>query len=175
MTTRQKKIKNKKVKSPKGSKKGKGKSKYTRASQSTRSSRRTKSSTVSLTSHDFTKTKSLTSLSKPSDIKSTTSVGDFYNLIDMYDNINKNCINKIKDNVVDGIKLNKKVAKDICNCLFEKNKDLTIEELENKTKNKIHTPGSSCISILDKFINNEKNKNNKKSKKQSRIFKEDNM
>ena len=33
---------------------------------------------------------SLTILSKPSDIKSTTSVGEFYNLIDTYDNINKN-------------------------------------------------------------------------------------
>ena len=110
---------------------------------------------------DFKKSKSLTILSKPSDIKSATSVGDFYNLLEIHDNINKNCINKVQMKVVDGIKLNKKVSKSICECLFEKNKDLTIETLENKIKGKNHTPGSACISILDKFIQEEKLKLNK--------------
>ena len=110
---------------------------------------------------DFKKNKSLTILSKPSDIKSATSVGDFYNLLEIHDNINKNCINKVQMKVVDGIKLNKKVSKSICECLFEKNKDLTIETLENKIKGKNHTPGSACISILDKFIQEEKLKLNK--------------
>ena len=105
---------------------------------------------------DFKKSKSLTTLSKPSDIKSMTSVGEFYNLLELHDNINKHCINKVKIKIVDGIQLNKKVSKDICNCLFEKNKNLSIENLEEKTNNKINTPGSSCISILDKFIQEEK-------------------
>jgi hypothetical protein len=114
---------------------------------------------------DFKKNKSLTTLSKPSDIKSMTSVGEFYNLLEMHDNINKHCINKVKTKVVDGIQLNKKVSKDICNCLFEKNKNLSIEKLEEKTNKKINTPGSSCISILDKFIQEEKNKQTKKNSK----------
>ena len=135
---------------------------------STKSNKSYKSSSMKTSLLDFTKSRSLTSLSKSSDIKTTTSVGDFYNLIDTYDTINQNCINKVKDKIVDGIKLNKKVGKDVCNCLFEKNKDLTIDELEKKTKAKMHTPGSSCISIIDKFINNEKNKKTSKRTKLSK-------
>jgi hypothetical protein len=145
------------------------KTKKTKKSRNIKKSKSISSQHTSLKSSlDFTKSKSLTILSKSSDIKSTTSVGEFYNLIDTYDTINKNCINKVKEKVVDGIKLNKNIAKDICTCLFEKNKDLTIEELERKTKEKIHTPGSSCISILDKFVNNEKKKYGKKSTRTSR-------
>jgi len=117
---------------------------------------------------DFTKNKSLSTLSNPTDIKSIISVGDFYNLLDIHDNINKNCINKVKQKVVDGIQLNKKVSKDICNCLFEKNKNLTIEKLEEKTTNKLHTPGSSCISILDKFISENKLQQTKINSKHSK-------
>jgi hypothetical protein len=122
---------------------------------------------------DFKSSKSLTSLSKPSDIKSTTSVGQFYNLIDIYDKINKYCIAKVKSKIVDGIALTKKVSADICTCLFEKNKDMTIETLETKTNKQIHTPGSSCINILDKFIKNEKLKqiNPKKSQKSIKSIK----
>ena len=90
-----------------------------------------------------------------------TSVGEFYNLLEMHDNINKNCINKVKTKVVDGIQLNKKVSKDICHCLFEKNKNLSIEKLEEKTNSKMHTPGSSCISIIDKFVKEAKLKQTK--------------
>jgi hypothetical protein len=120
---------------------------------------------------DYKKNKSLTTFSKPSDIKSATSVGEFYNLLEIHDNINKNCINKVKLKVVDGIQLNKKVSKDICNCLFEKNKNLNIKTLEEKTQNKLHTPGSSCISILDKFIEAEKLKQNKIYSKSSKSSK----
>lgn len=155
------------VKSKKQNKK-KSKNTYIKKTKSTKTkSTKTKSTSKTpvksnlLSTLDFKKNKSISSSSKSSDIKSTTSVGEFYHLIDTYDSINKNCINKVKSKIVDGISLNKKVSKDICECLFEKNKDLTIEELENKTKNKLHTPGSSCISILDKFINNEKNKQNR--------------
>ena len=95
-----------------------------------------KTSTTLTSLIDFKKNKSLTILSKPSDIKSITSVGEFYNLLDIHDNINKNCINKVKNKNVDGIQLNKNIAKNICSCLFEKNKDLTIEKLEIDTKKK---------------------------------------
>ena len=120
---------------------------------------------------DYKKNKSLTTFSKPSDIKSATSVGEFYNLLEIHDNINKNCINKVKLKVVDGIQLNKKVGKDICNCLFEKNKNLNIKTLEEKIQNKIHTPGSSCISILDKFVKEEKLKQDKMKSKRSKSSK----
>jgi len=120
---------------------------------------------------DYKKNKSLTTFSKPSDIKSATSVGEFYNLLEIHDNINKNCINKVKLKVVDGIQLNKKVGKDICNCLFEKNKNLNIKTLEEKIQNKIHTPGSSCISILDKFVKEEKLKQDKIKSKRSKSSK----
>ena len=119
----------------------------------------------------YKKNKSLTTFSKPSDIKSATSVGEFYNLLEIHDNINKNCINKVKLKVVDGIQLNKKVGKDICNCLFEKNKNLNIKTLEEKIQNKIHTPGSSCISILDKFVKEEKLKQDKMKSKRSKSSK----
>jgi hypothetical protein len=133
----------------------------TKKSKKSKKSKQSRQSTkqTSLTSLvDFKKSKSFTILSKPSDIKSITSVGEFYNLLDIHDNINKNCINKIKGKVIDGVQLNKKIGKNICSCLFEKNKDLTIEKLENDTNKKIQTPGSSCISILDKFIKEEKGK-----------------
>lgn len=164
--TKSKIKKNKKTKNTKKTKKNKILSTKSSTKSLTKSSSKSSKQSSSMASLlDFTKSKSLTSLSKSSDIKSTTSVGDFYNLIDTYDTINQNCINKVKDKFVDGIKLNKKVAKDVCSCLFEKNKDLTIDELEKKTKDKMHTPGSSCISIIDKFINNEKHKKSSKSYK----------
>ena len=144
------------------------KSKKSRHSRQFKKSKKSRQSTkhTALTSLvDFKKSKSLTILSKPSDIKSITSVGEFYNLLDIHDNINKNCINKIKGKVIDGVQLNKKIGKTICDCLFEKNKDLTIEKLENDTNKKIQTPGSSCISILDKFVKEEKEKSTKSTNK----------
>ena len=129
-----------------------------KTSRSRKSQKTLKTSTTLTSLADFKKSKSLTILSKPSDIKSITSVGEFYNLLDIHDNINKNCINKIKNKVIDGVQLNKKIGKTICDCLFEKNKDLSIEKLETDTNKKIHTPGSSCISILDKFVKEEKGK-----------------
>ena len=141
------------------------KTRQTSQSNKTKKSSKSLKTASTLTSLvDFKKSKSLTILSKPSDIKSITSVGEFYNLLDIHDNINKYCINKVKGKVIDGVHLNKIIGKHICDCLFEKNKDLTIEKLESNTNNKIHTPGSSCISILDKFIKEEKGKLHKLSK-----------
>jgi len=145
------------------SKKTKHSRKSKKSSISRKSQKTLKTSTTLTSLADFKKSKSLTILSKPSDIKSITSVGEFYNLLDIHDNINKNCINKIKNKVIDGVQLNKKIGKTICDCLFEKNKDLSIEKLESDTNKKIHTPGSSCISILDKFVKEEKGKLHKSS------------
>ena len=139
--------------------------KYSKKHKNTKEVQNSNTPSSSLTSLvDFKKSKSLTILSKPSDIKTITSVGEFYNLLDIHDNINKNCINKVKDKSIDGVQLNKNIAKTICTCLFEKNKDLTIEKLEIDTNNKIQTPGSSCISILDKFIKEENDKSSKSRK-----------
>lgn len=141
------------------------KTKKTRKTKKSIQSRKSLKTSTTLTSLvDFKKSKSLTILSKPSDIKSITSVGEFYNLLDIHDNINKNCINKVKNKNIDGVQLNKNIAKNICSCLFEKNKDLTIEKLESDTNKKIQTPGSSCIYILDNFIKEEKGKTNKSNK-----------
>jgi hypothetical protein len=57
--------------------------------------------------------------------------------------------------------LNKKISKDLCECIFDKNKELSIVDLESRVKNKKHIPSIDCITIYDKF--NKKNKHNKKS------------
>ena len=101
----------------------KTKSNKTKTKSKLKSTSKTLSKTNLLSTLDFKKNKAISSSSKSSDIKSTTSVGEFYHLIDTYDSINKNCINKVKSKIVDGISLNKKVSKDICECLFEKNKN----------------------------------------------------
>ena len=119
---------------------------------------KSKQSTTLTSLIDFKKDKSFTILTKPSEIKSSTNIGEFYNLLEMHDNINKNCLNKVKDKEINGIKLNKPIAKKICNCLFEKNKNITIEKLEEKVNKKKQTPASSCIKILDDFIKTHKTK-----------------
>ena len=63
----------------------------------------------------------------------------------------------------------------LCHCLFEKNTKLTVEQLENKIKQKLHTPGSECIKILDKFIKDKtKGKSKGKSKDKSKDKKTNN-
>ena len=119
---------------------------------------KSKQSTTLTSLIDFKKDKSFTILTKPSEIKSSTNIGEFYNLLEMHDNINKNCLNKVKDKEINGIKLNKPIAKKICNCLFEKNKNITIEKLEEKVNKKKQTPASGCIKILDYFIKTHKTK-----------------
>jgi len=117
-----------------------------------------KQSTTLTSIVDFKKDKSFTILTKPSELKSSTKIGEFYNLLEMHDNINKNCLNKVKDKEINGIKLNKPIAKKICNCLFEKNKNITIEKLEQQVNKKKQTPASSCIKIVDDFIKIYKSK-----------------
>ena len=118
---------------------------------------------------DFKIDKSITIFTKINDIKTSTNIGDFYNLLEIHDTMNKNCLNKVQNKYIDGIKLNKIVAKNICTCLFDKNQHLTIQKLENHIKENKHTPGSQCITILDKYLQNEKLK--KKSSKSSKSSK----
>ena len=152
----------------KKNKKSKSKSKKSSVTKTSRKSivnntlntinNKSKESTTLTSLIDFKKDKSFTILTKPSEIKSSTNIGEFYNLLEMHDNINKNCLNKVKDKEINGIKLNKPIAKKICNCLFEKNKNITIEKLEEKVNKKKQTPASSCIKILDDFIKTHKTK-----------------
>jgi len=113
---------------------------------------------------DLQSQKSFSSLSSIKSIKSETTIGEIYNLSDEQDNINKLCINKLKNKKYNNIQLDKTIAKKLCHCLFEKNTKLTVEQLENKIKQKLHTPGSECIKILDKFIK-DKSKGKKSSNK----------
>jgi hypothetical protein len=47
-------------------------------------------------------------------------------------------------------KITNELANNVCHCLFNKNKDLSISELEKKVTMKVETPASECIKILDK-------------------------
>ena len=152
----------------KKNKKSKSKSKKSSVTKTSRKSivnntlntinNKSKQSTTLTSLIDFKKDKSFTILTKPSEIKSSTNIGEFYNLLEIHDNINKSCLNKVKDKEINGIKLNKPIAKKICNCLFEKNKNITIEKLEKKVNEKKQTPASSCIKILDDFLKTNKTK-----------------
>ena len=62
------------------------------------------------------------------------------------------------------VPLSKNVSKDICTCLFEKNKLLSIAELEQKVASRTETPASSCISILDTYLQKINNKTIKSKK-----------
>lgn len=53
-------------------------------------------------------------------------------------------------------KITKELANSVCHCLMNKNKDLSVTELENKVKMKIETPGSECIKILDDHFEKKK-------------------
>lgn len=113
---------------------------------------------------DLKSQKSLSTLSSIKTIKSDTTIGELYNLTDLNENISKLCINKVKNKKYNNIQLDKTIAKKLCHCMFEKNNKLTVEQLENKIKQKLHTPGSECIKILDKFIK-DKSKGKSKGKK----------
>ena len=71
----------------------------------------------------------------------------------MHDKINNICVKNI---IKKKPSLNKKISKELCECIFDKNKELSIIELENRLKNKKYTPSIECITIYDKY--NKKNK-----------------
>lgn len=67
--------------------------------------------------------------------------------------------------------LTKDNADELCECLYDKNGILTVEELERLTENREETPGSFCIEKYDELIHSKKSKNSKKSKKSKKSFK----
>jgi len=119
---------------------------------------------------NFKSRKSISITSKISDIKSGSSIDDIYSIKELHDNMQKTCINKVIKKKSQGVSLNRKISKDLCDCLFDKNKDLTITELESRINNKLETPGSQCIKLLDNYVNKSKGKSKNKSrtKKHSR-------
>ena len=97
---------------------------------------------------DFKKSKSISITTKLSSIKESK-IGELYDTKILYDGINKLCVKKVSNK---GLSLTKKASKDICDCLFDKNKNLSVNELEKKVLSKIETPGSQCVKVLDKFL-----------------------
>lgn len=118
---------------------------------------------------DFKKTKSISVASKISDLKSSK-IGELSEVKPIHDNMHKLCLLKMHGKLSKEIPIQipKQINKDICECLFEKNKSLSIAELEKRVLNRHDTPASECITILDKYI--EKNIGTKSRKnKSSRI------
>ena len=75
-----------------------------------------------------------------------------------YNKLSKNqCHNKLSP-------LSYKDTSKICECLNEKNGDMTVEELEIATKNREETPGSSCILLYDKIKRDSKRQTKKHTK-----------
>ena len=97
---------------------------------------------------DYKTKKSFSVATSLSNYKSKTYIGEIYDYKPLHDKINNMCINSLmakKKNI------NKKISKNICECIFDKNKELSIIELDNKVKNKKYTPSTECIKIYDKF------------------------
>jgi hypothetical protein len=115
---------------------------------------------------DFKQSKSISIATKSSDIKSSR-LGELYSVKSIHDSIMRLCQNKVqaKASKHAGTSIPKSVSKDICNCLFEKNKGLTVTELEKKIEQRDETPASSCITILDKHLSIIHGKNMKKRSK----------
>jgi len=110
---------------------------------------------------DFKKSKSMSITTKLSDIKESK-IGELYDTKVLHDKLNSLCIKKVS---AKGLPITKKVSKDICECLFDKNKELSVSELENKVMKKTETPGSQCIQILDKALLKYKEKSKSKKSK----------
>ena len=104
---------------------------------------------------DLKKSKSIFSTSSLSTYKTKTHIGEIYDYKPLHDKINTICIkNMIKKQPT----LNKKISKDICECIFDKNKELSIIDLESRIKNKKYIPSIDCITIYDKFHKKNKTK-----------------
>jgi hypothetical protein len=111
---------------------------------------------------DFKKTKSISVASSISDLKSSK-IGELYDVKPIRDNMQRLCLVKIQGKSSKEVPIPKNVSKDICECLFEKNKELSYAELENRVLTRNETPASECITILDKYL--EKNSSKHKSTK----------
>ena len=110
---------------------------------------------------DFKKNKSISIVSKPSDLKSSK-IGELYEVKPIHDNMHRICNLKIQAKTEKTNPLPKNISKQLCNCLFEKNKKLTVAELEERVNKREETPASSCITILDNY--NHKNSKSISSK-----------
>ena len=97
---------------------------------------------------DFKQTKSFSVATSLSQYKSKSHIGELYDYKPLHDKINNLCINKITTKEPS---LNKKNSKTICECLFNKNKDLSISDLESRVNQKKDIPSSNCITLFDKF------------------------
>ena len=115
---------------------------------------------------DFKKSKSFSVATTLTQYKSKSHIGEIYDYKPLHDKINNLCINKL---IVKEPSLDKKNSKQICECIFDKNKDLSITELENRIKQKKDIPSTNCITILDKLLktsnNDVKNSETQQSKK----------
>ena len=109
----------------------------------------------------FRDTKSISIASRLTDIKNTQ-VGELIDMKPVHDVMLNLCIDKMTKRKYtypdSGINkpITKNVASDVCECLFEKNKDLSVNELENRVSSHVETPGSTCIGILDNHYNKKK-------------------
>ena len=72
---------------------------------------------------------------------------------ELHDKINNICVKKIMSKEP---KLNKKASKAVCSCIFNKNKDLSIAELESRIQKNKDIPSIECIKVLDEFTNKDK-------------------
>jgi len=100
---------------------------------------------------NFKNLHSLTLTTSTSSNLKTSKLGDIYDVKQIGDKMNKLCEDKLNSKSVNDIQLNTHVSKKICKCLFEKNKHLTINDLEYRINNRHDTPASHCITILDKY------------------------
>jgi hypothetical protein len=115
---------------------------------------------------DFKKAKSISIASKISDIKSSK-IGELYDVKPIHDNMHRLCLIKVQGKASKETPIPKKISKEICECLFEKNKDLSIAELEKRVSTRLDTPASQCITILDNYLEKNANTTSKKSSKHS--------
>ena len=104
---------------------------------------------------EFKKNKSISIISKSSDLK-TSKIGELYEVKPIYDNMNRICSMKIQSKTEKNNPIPKNITKQLCNCLFEKNKKITVAELEERINKKEDTPASACITILDNYYNKNK-------------------
>jgi hypothetical protein len=105
----------------------------------------------------FRKSKSISIASRLTDVKDTQ-IGELTDMKPIHDVMSNLCISKmskkkyIMPDTGDMKPINKKLATSVCECLFEKNRDLSVNELEKKVRHLIETPASGCINILDKHF-----------------------
>lgn len=123
---------------------------------------------------DFKKSKSITVVSKLSDLK-TSKIGELYDVKPIHDNMHRLCNLKIHAKSQKHIPIPKNISRNLCDCLFEKNKKLSIAELEERVNKREDTPASECIQILDNYIKKHSHTTHKSSNKSSKKITNESM